>query len=125
MSGGRRRRSISSGSRTQDSFAPTPPRFKNSLGMEFVLVSKGKFRMGCGEQREKEVEIPHAVGTPQWHPLARGPSSRRWPRQVRARREPPKKMVKLYTSSAKAENHAAVTVLSASQDTFRFTKECP
>jgi formylglycine-generating enzyme required for sulfatase activity len=40
-----------------------PARYKNSLGMEFVLVPKGKFLMGGGGGQgilgTKEVEIPH------------------------------------------------------------------
>ena len=40
---------------------PPPPTYKNSLGMEFVLVPKGKSWLGGGGGKpgDKEVEIPH------------------------------------------------------------------
>lgn len=39
---------------------PLPPTYKNSLGMEFVIVPKGKSWLGGGNDRlgDKEVEIP-------------------------------------------------------------------
>ena len=39
---------------------PLPPTFKNSIGMEFVLVPKGKSWLGGGKDKlgDKEVEIP-------------------------------------------------------------------
>jgi formylglycine-generating enzyme required for sulfatase activity/Tol biopolymer transport system component len=38
-----------------------PPKYTNSLGMEFALVPKGRFWMGGtgGKRGDKEVEIPH------------------------------------------------------------------
>ncbi len=40
---------------------PLAPTYRNSLGMEFVLVPKGKFWMGGGSGKvgDKEVDIPH------------------------------------------------------------------
>ena len=39
---------------------PLPPTFKNSIGMEFVIVPKGKSWLGGGKDKlgDKEVEIP-------------------------------------------------------------------
>ena len=39
---------------------PLPPTFKNSIGMEFVIVPKGKSWLGGGKGKlgDKEVEIP-------------------------------------------------------------------
>jgi formylglycine-generating enzyme required for sulfatase activity/Leucine-rich repeat (LRR) protein len=58
------------------SFAPLPPTFKNTLGMEFVLVPKGKSWLGGGKDKlgDKEVEIPadfylgkYEVTQEEWH----------------------------------------------------------
>lgn len=62
----------------QTDFGPLPPTFTNDLGMEFVLVPKGKFRMGGGGGKvgDQEVEIlrdfylgVHEVTQEQWETL--------------------------------------------------------
>ena len=47
-------------SRILASASPLPPTYKNSLGMEFVIVPKGKSWLGGGKDQpgEQEVEIP-------------------------------------------------------------------
>ncbi len=57
---------------------PLPPTFKNALGMEFVIVPKGKSWLGGGKDKlgDKEVEIPadfwlgkHEVTQEQWRTI--------------------------------------------------------
>jgi formylglycine-generating enzyme required for sulfatase activity len=62
--------------KTEPTTGVTPPTHKNNLGMEFILVGKGKFRMGggAGNPGDKEVEIAHdfyigkyEVTQEEWH----------------------------------------------------------